>query len=189
MSSVNAQIPNQEIQVMLVSPKDLPGIVTTIKQGKVMVVFEHGLKAKQRAALHDELSRDYAQGRNSGYFIIGSTDYFAAYVNPLPSSAAGASATTATPPTISAQSQKTVSAGSTKQSVRAAKPTAGTKPTTAAKLTATTSAQSTAAASAPAKPKTRACTHGRRHHLPTKVDRAANKARYFVHSVISLKQN
>lgn len=162
MSLLNAPIPNQDIPVMLATPDDLPDIVARLKQGKVLVVFEYCLEAAQRAALQNELSREYAHGRISGYFMMSTTEYLAAYVSPLPTPDAAA---TAAP--ISSQSASTSS-----------------QPAPAgANVPAHLVAQPTTSA------KTRAKRSGRRHHLPTKVERAQSKARCRMHSLSALKQH
>lgn len=164
MSLLNASIPNQDIPVMLATPDDLPDIVARLKQGKVLVVFEYCLDAAQRAALQKELSREYAHGRISGYFMMGTTEYLAAYVSPLPAPDAAA---TAAP--ISSQSASTSSqpapAGANVPAHLAAQPKTS------------------------AKPKTRAKRSGRRHHLPTKVERALSKVRCRMHAPSALKQH
>lgn len=157
MSLLNASIPNQDIPVMLATPDDLPDIVARLKQGKVLVVFEYCLEAAQRAALLNELSREYAHGRISGYFMMGTTEYLAAYVSPLPTPDAAATAA----PTSSQPDHAVVS--------NAASSHLAAQPTTSAKA--------------------RAKRSGRRHHLPTKVERAQSKARCRQHSLSALKQH
>lgn len=155
MSSLNAPIPNQDIPVMLATPDDLPDIVARLKQGKVLVVFEYCLEAAQRAALQKELSREYAHGRISGYFMMGTTEYLAAYVSPLPTPDAAATAATT--------SSQPAQAGANVPAHLAAQPTTSAK--------------------------ARAKRSGRRHHLPTKVERAQSKARCRQHSLSALKQH
>lgn len=155
MSLLNAPIPNQDIPVMLATPDDLPDIVARLKQGKVLVVFEYCLEATQRAALQNELSREYAHGRISGYFMMSTTEYLAAYVSPLPTPDAAATAA----PTSSQPAQ----AGANVPAHLAAQPTTSAK--------------------------ARAKRSGRRHHLPTKVERAQSKARCRMHAPSALKQH
>lgn len=155
MSLLNAPIPNQDIPVMLATPDDLPDIVARLKQGKVLVVFEYCLEAAQRAALQKELSREYAHGRISGYFMMGTTEYLAAYVSPLPTPDAAATAA----PT----SSQPAPAGANVPAHLAAQPTTSAK--------------------------ARAKRSGRRHHLPTKVERAQSKARCRMHAPSALKQH
>ena len=155
MSLLNAPIPNQDIPVMLATPDDLPDIVARLKQGKVLVVFEYCLEATQRAALLNELSREYAHGRISGYFMMGTTEYLAAYVSPLPDPDAAATAA----------------------------PTSSQPAPAGANVPAHLVAQPTTSA------KTRAKRSGRRHHLPTKVERAQSKARCRMHAPSALKQD
>lgn len=155
MSLLNASIPNQDIPVMLATPDDLPDIVARLKQGKVLVVFEYCLEATQRAALLNELSREYAHGRISGYFMMSTTEYLAAYVSPLPTPDAAATAA----PT----SSQPAPAGANVPAHLAAQPTTSAK--------------------------ARAKRSGRRHHLPTKVERAQSKARCRQHSLSALKQH
>lgn len=155
MSLLNAPIPNQDIPVMLATPDDLPDIVARLKQGKVLVVFEYCLEAAQRAALQKELSREYAHGRISGYFMMGTTEYLAAYVSPLPTPDAAATAATT--------SSQPAQAGANVPAHLAAQPTTSAK--------------------------ARAKRSGRRHHLPTKVERAQSKARCRQHSLSALKQH
>ena len=155
MSSLNAPIPNQDIPVMLATPDDLPDIVARLKQGKVLVVFEYCLEATQRAALQNELSREYAHGRISGYFMMSTTEYLAAYVSPLPTPDAAATAATT--------SSQPAQAGANVPAHLAAQPTTSAK--------------------------ARAKRSGRRHHLPTKVERAQSKARCRQHSLSALKQH
>lgn len=155
MSLLNASIPNQDIPVMLATPDDLPDIVARLKQGKVLVVFEYCLEATQRAALLNELSREYAHGRISGYFMMSTTEYQAAYVSPLPTPDAAATAA----PT----SSQPAPAGANVPAHLAAQPTTSAK--------------------------ARAKRSGRRHHLPTKVERAQSKARCRQHSLSALKQH
>ena len=155
MSSLNAPIPNQDIPVMLATPDDLPDIVARLKQGKVLVVFEYCLEATQRAALQNELSREYAHGRISGYFMMSTTEYLAAYVSPLPTPDAAATAA----------------------------PTSSQPAPAGANVPAHLVAQPTTSA------KTRAKRSGRRHHLPTKVERAQSKARCRMHAPSALKQH
>lgn len=155
MSLLNAPIPNQDIPVILATPDDLPDIVARLKQGKVLVVFEYCLEAAQRAALQKELSREYAHGRISGYFMMGTTEYLAAYVSPLPTPDAAATAA----PT----SSQPAPAGANVPAHLAAQPTTSAK--------------------------ARAKRSGRRHHLPTKVERAQSKARCRMHAPSALKQH
>ena len=155
MSLLNAPIPNQDIPVMLATPDDLPDIVARLKQGKVLVVFEYCLEAAQRAALQKELSREYAHGRISGYFMMGTTEYLAAYVSPLPTPDAAATAATT--------SSQPAQAGANVPAHLAAQPTTSAK--------------------------ARAKRSGRRHHLPTKVERAQSKARCRMHAPSALKQH
>lgn len=155
MSLLNAPIPNQDIPVILATPDDLPDIVARLKQGKVLVVFEYCLEAAQRAALQKELSREYAHGRISGYFMMGTTEYLAAYVSPLPDPDAAATAA----------------------------PTSSQPAPAGANVPAHLVAQPTTSA------KTRAKRSGRRHHLPTKVERAQSKARCRMHAPSALKQH
>ena len=155
MSLLNAPIPNQDIPVILATPDDLPDIVARLKQGKVLVVFEYCLEAAQRAALQKELSREYAHGRISGYFMMGTTEYLAAYVSPLPTPDAAATAA----------------------------PTSSQPAPAGANVPAHLVAQPTTSA------KTRAKRSGRRHHLPTKVERAQSKARCRMHAPSALKQH
>lgn len=155
MSLLNAPIPNQDIPVILATPDDLPDIVARLKQGKVLVVFEYCLEAAQRAALQKELSREYAHGRISGYFMMGTTEYLAAYVSPLPDPDAAATAA----PT----SSQLAPAGANVPAHLVAQPTTSAK--------------------------TRAKRSGRRHHLPTKVERAQSKARCRMHAPSALKQH
>lgn len=155
MSLLNAPIPNQDIPVILATPDDLPDIVARLKQGKVLVVFEYCLEAAQRAALQKELSREYAHGRISGYFMMGTTEYLAAYVSPLPTPDAAATAA----PT----SSQLAPAGANVPAHLAAQPTTSAK--------------------------ARAKRSGRRHHLPTKVERAQSKARCRMHAPSALKQH
>ena len=155
MSLLNAPIPNQDIPVILATPDDLPDIVARLKQGKVLVVFEYCLEAAQRAALQKELSREYAHGRISGYFMMGTTEYLAAYVSPLPDPDAAATAA----PT----SSQPAPAGANVPAHLAAQPTTSAK--------------------------ARAKRSGRRHHLPTKVERAQSKARCRMHAPSALKQH
>ncbi len=164
MSLLNASIPNQDIPVMLATPDDLPDIVARLKQGKVLVVFEYCLEAAQRAALQNELSREYAHGRISGYFMMSTTEYFAAYVSPLPDPDAAASAAP-----ISSQSASTSSQPAPAVVSSAASSHLAAKPT------------------APAKPRTK--WSGQRPHLPTKVERALSKARCRMHAPSALKQH
>ena len=164
MSLLNAPIPNQDIPVILATPDDLPDIVARLKQGKVLVVFEYCLEAAQRAALQKELSREYAHGRISGYFMMGTTEYLAAYVSPLPDPDAAATAA----PT-SSQSALTSSQPDHAVVSNAASSHLVAQPTTSAK--------------------TRAKRSGRRHHLPTKVERAQSKARCRMHAPSALKQH
>ena len=178
MSLLNAPIPNQDIPVMLATPDDLPDIVARLKQGKVLVVFEYCLEAAQRAALQKELSREYAHGRISGYFMMGTTEYLAAYVSPLPDPDAAATAAT-----TSSQSALTSSQLAPTSSQLA--PTSS-QPDHAVVSNAASShlvAQPTTSA------KTRAKRSGRRHHLPTKVERALSKARCRMHAPSALKQH
>ena len=155
MSLLNAPIPNQDIPVMLATPDDLPDIVARLKQGKVLVVFEYCLEAAQRAALQKELSREYAHGHISGYFMMGTTEYLAAYVSPLPDPDAAATAATT--------SSQPAQAGANVPAHLAAQPTTSAK--------------------------ARAKRSGRRHHLPTKVERAQSKARCRMHAPSALKQH
>lgn len=164
MSLLNAPIPNQDIPVILATPDDLPDIVARLKQGKVLVVFEYCLEAAQRAALQKELSREYAHGRISGYFMMGTTEYLAAYVSPLPTPDAAATAALTSSqlaPTSSQPDHAVVSNAASSHLVA--------QPTTSAK--------------------TRAKRSGRRHHLPTKVERAQSKARCRMHAPSALKQH
>lgn len=164
MSLLNAPIPNQDIPVILATPDDLPDIVARLKQGKVLVVFEYCLEAAQRAALQKELSREYAHGRISGYFMMGTTEYLAAYVSPLPTpdAAATAAPTSSQPAPTSSQPDHAVVSNAASSHLVA-------QPTTSAK--------------------TRAKRSGRRHHLPTKVERAQSKARCRMHAPSALKQH
>ena len=164
MSLLNAPIPNQDIPVILATPDDLPDIVARLKQGKVLVVFEYCLEATQRAALLNELSREYAHGRISGYFMMGTTEYLAAYVSPLPDpdAAATAAPTSSQPAPTSSQPDHAVVSNVASSHLVA-------QPTTSAK--------------------TRAKWSGRRHHLPTKVERAQSKARCRMHAPSALKQH
>ena len=155
MSLLNAPIPNQDIPVILATPDDLPDIVARLKQGKVLVMFEYCLEAAQRAALQKELSREYAHGRISGYFMMGTTEYLAAYVSPLPDPDAAATAA----------------------------PTSSQPAPAGANVPAHLVAQPTTSAN------TRAKRSGRRHHLPTKVERAQSKARCRMHAPSALKQH
>lgn len=164
MSLLNAPIPNQDIPVMLATPDDLPDIVARLKQGKVLVVFEYCLEATQRAALLNELSREYAHGRISGYFMMGTTEYLAAYVSPLPTPDAAATATSTISQSDSTSSQPAL-AGANVPAHLAAQPKAS------------------------AKPKTRTKRSSQRPHLPTKVERAQSKARCRMHAPSALKQD
>lgn len=171
MSSLNAPIPNQDIPVMLATPDDLPDIVARLKQGKVLVVFEYCLEAAQRAALQKELSREYAHGRISGYFMMGTTEYLAAYVSPLPDPDAAATAATTSSQSALTSSQLAPTSSQPDHAVvsNAASSHLVAQPTTSAK--------------------TRAKRSGRRHHLPTKVERAQSKARCRMHAPSALKQH
>lgn len=171
MSSLNAPIPNQDIPVMLATPDDLPDIVARLKQGKVLVVFEYCLEAAQRAALQKELSREYAHGRISGYFMMGTTEYLAAYVSPLPTPDAAATAATTSSQSALTSSQLAPTSSQPDHAVvsNAASSHLVAQPTTSAK--------------------TRAKRSGRRHHLPTKVERAQSKARCRMHAPSALKQH
>lgn len=171
MSLLNAPIPNQDIPVMLATPDDLPDIVARLKQGKVLVVFEYCLEAAQRAALQKELSREYAHGRISGYFMMGTTEYLAAYVSPLPDPDAAATAATTSSQSALTRSQLAPTSSQPDHAVvsNAASSHLVAQPTTSAK--------------------TRAKRSGRRHHLPTKVERAQSKARCRMHAPSALKQH
>ena len=171
MSLLNAPIPNQDIPVMLATPDDLPDIVARLKQGKVLVVFEYCLEAAQRAALQKELSREYAHGRISGYFMMGTTEYLAAYVSPLPDPDAAATAATTSSQSALTSSQLAPTSSQPDHAVvsNAASSHLVAQPTTSAK--------------------TRAKRFGRRHHLPTKVERAQSKARCRMHAPSALKQH
>lgn len=171
MSLLNAPIPNQDIPVMLATPDDLPDIVARLKQGKVLVVFEYCLEAAQRAALQKELSREYAHGRISGYFMMGTTEYLAAYVSPLPDPDAAATAATTSSQSALTSSQLAPTSSQPDHAVvsNAASSHLVAQPTTSAK--------------------TRAKRSGRRHHLPTKVERAQSKARCRMHAPSALKQH
>lgn len=171
MSLLNAPIPNQDIPVMLATPDDLPDIVARLKQGKVLVVFEYCLEAAQRAALQKELSREYAHGRISGYFMMGTTEYLAAYVSPLPDPDAAATAATTSSQSALTSSQLAPTSSQPDHAVvsNAASSHLVAQPTTSAK--------------------TRAKRSGRRHHLPTKVERALSKARCRMHAPSALKQH
>lgn len=171
MSLLNAPIPNQDIPVMLATPDDLPDIVARLKQGKVLVVFEYCLEATQRAALLNELSREYAHGRISGYFMMGTTEYLAAYVSPLPTPDAAATAATTSSQSALTSSQLAPTSSQPDHAVvsNAASSHLVAQPTTSAK--------------------TRAKRSGRRHHLPTKVERAQSKARCRMHAPSALKQH
>lgn len=162
MSLLNAPIPNQDIPVMLATPDDLPDIVARLKQGKVLVVFEYCLEAAQRAALQKELSREYAHGRISGYFMMGTTEYLAAYVSPLPTPDAAATAAP-TSSQLAPTSSQPAQAGANVPAHLAAQPTTSAK--------------------------ARAKRSGRSHHLPTKVERAQSKARCRMHAPSALKQH
>ena len=144
------------------TPDDLPDIVARLKQGKVLVVFEYCLEATQRAALLNELSREYAHGRISGYFMMGTTEYLAAYVSPLPEPDAAATATSTISQSDSTSSQPALAGANVPAHLAA-------QPTTSAKA--------------------RAKRPGRHHHLPTKVERAQSKARCRQHSLSALKQH
>ena len=171
MSLLNAPIPNQDIPVILATPDDLPDIVARLKQGKVLVVFEYCLEAAQRAALQKELSREYAHGRISGYFMMGTTEYLAAYVSPLPTPDAAATAATTSSQSALTSSQLAPTSSQPDHAVvsNAASSHLVAQPTTSAK--------------------TRAKRSGRRHHLPTKVERAQSKARCRMHAPSALKQH
>lgn len=171
MSLLNAPIPNQDIPVMLATPDDLPDIVARLKQGKVLVVFEYCLEATQRAALQNELSREYAHGRISGYFMMSTTEYLAAYVSPLPDPDAAATAATTSSQSALTSSQLAPTSSQPDHAVvsNAASSHLVAQPTTSAK--------------------TRAKRSGRRHHLPTKVERAQSKARCRMHAPSALKQH
>lgn len=171
MSLLNAPIPNQDIPVMLATPDDLPDIVARLKQGKVLVVFEYCLEAAQRAALQKELSREYAHGHISGYFMMGTTEYLAAYVSPLPDPDAAATAATTSSQSALTSSQLAPTSSQPDHAVvsNAASSHLVAQPTTSAK--------------------TRAKRSGRRHHLPTKVERAQSKARCRMHAPSALKQH
>ena len=156
---------------MLATPDDLPDIVARLKQGKVLVVFEYCLEAVQRAALQKELSREYAHGRISGYFMMGTTEYLAAYVSPLPDPDAAATAATTSSQSALTSSQLAPTSSQPDHAVvsNAASSHLVAQPTTSAK--------------------TRAKRSGRRHHLPTKVERAQSKARCRMHAPSALKQH